>query len=286
MSEQQDQRRIGDNNPPPDDDPLAEINPEKLVVVDDVLALLKRHYTLLYPRKDELLNQIDGWIDDHTEPFGDGPRPKPKVGDEQDLKDTTDFIGQIKDFMKDEVEVARKAVKAPIDKAAADIQKFFAKGIADELSKALTRIVDAQSLALLEKKERERKRLQEQAWEKAQEANRLAIQSARATGVVAKESFYRQAMDVEDEVERLEKAAAGSAADLSRTRTDLGEVASLRSNWTFEVVNLIEVVMEIAAGRLPIEWVTLNEVYANSQIRRRDGVRSVPGLHIREVLKA
>lgn len=291
MSEQQDEPAGWPSNNPPldEEDPLLKIDVLALVDVKRLPAALKLNYQQLYDRKEALLNGIDDWIEDHLPPRDKrsppDPKVKPQVGDEQDLKDTTDFASQVKDFLRDEVEATRKKVKGPIDKAGAEIQKFFVKDMADELSRALIPIVDAQGVALAQKLERERQRLREEAWEAAQLADRLAIQARRATGVRQSESLLQKAMEVEDEAARLERASEGSVADLTRTRTDLQQVTGLKSNWKFDVVNLIELVMEIAAGRLPIEWVTIDEVYANSKIRPKDGVRSVPGLHIHEEIK-
>lgn len=291
MSERQDEPAGWPSNNPPldEEDPLLKIDVLALVDAKRLPAALKLNYQQLYDRKEALLNGIDDWIEDHLPPRDKrsplDPKVKPQVGDEQDLKDTTDFASQVKDFLRDEVEATRKKVKGPIDKAGAEIQKFFVKDMADELSRALIPIVDAQGVALAQKLERERQRLREEAWEAAQLADRLAIQARRATGVRQSESLLQKAMEVEDEAARLERAAEGSVADLTRTRTDLQQVTGLKSNWKFDVVNLIELVMEIAAGRLPIEWVTIDEVYANGKIRPKDGVRSVPGLHIHEEIK-
>lgn len=285
MSEQQDQPGWPSNNPPADEEnPLLKINPEKLVVVDSVAAVMELHYKHLTDRADELLSGINGWITDHTAAPARGAKPtKPSVGDEQDLNDTTDRVNQVKDFLKDEVEVARKKVKKPIDLAVSDIQDFFAEGLTKRLKHALTPIVDAQSLALIAKEEQERKRLRQEAWEKAQEANRLALQSARATGVVARESLLDRAGKIEDEAERLLRASEGSVADLSRIRTDMQQVTGLRSTWKFEVTNLIELLMAIVAGRQDLlACVKIDEVCVNSLIKGKDGVRAIPGLHIFE----
>lgn len=289
IPEQQDVPGIGDNNPPPDDEnPLFKLDPEKLVVADDVLALLELHYKPLLDRKEALLKQVDDWVEDHTPAHDeDGPIPKPQVGDEQDLMDATDLVAQIRDFMSKEVEVTRKKVKNPIDAAGAAIQKYFAKEMADVLKAALVPIVDAQSLALIEKEKRARKKLREEAWAKAQEANRLAVQSARATGVRQKESLLNKAMEIEAEVEQLEKAAEGSARELTRTRTDMQEVTGLRSSWKYEVVQIMDLLMAIVGGRQDLlPCVQVDEVYVNGLIRGKDGVRNIPGLHIFEEKKA
>lgn len=278
MSEQEDVGP-GHNHPPDEEEnPLRKIDPEKLFDLTTLPLVFKLNYPLLYARKDELLKNIKGWIEDHTS----DPKAKPLVGDEQDLKDTIDFVAQVENFLKKEVEVTRKRVKGPLDKAAAAVQQFFVKDLADGLDKALKPIVDAKSMALIAKEERERQRLREEAWEKAQLANRLAIQAKRALGVVEKESYLEHAMAVEDEARRLEAAAAGSTVELTRTRTDLQQIASLRVTWNYEVEDMTELLMAIVNHEIPFEWVTINETYANSQIKRKDGVRIVPGLKIVE----
>jgi hypothetical protein len=283
VSEQQDHRGIGDNNPPPDD-PVLNVDVTKLVVEPELLTrALKLNCQPLLDRADELIAGIDGWVTDHTPPHKPGtPAPKPAVGDEQDLKDTADTVRQIKLFLDKEVDATRKKVKEPLNKAAATIQQFFARDLADVVEKALRPVVEALSLALQAKEKRERQRLIEEAAHAAQLAASLAAQASRATGYLERESLAEQATRIEIEADNLERASQASAAVLSRTRTDNEVVAGLRSYWKFEVVNLIEVLQAIIAGQLPIEWVKLDEVYANSQIRGNDGVRKVPGLHITE----
>lgn len=270
-------RGIGDNMPP-DENPLLSINPEKFIDVTAVLPVLKLNYHALVERRDELLKGVADWAKNHTAPG----QPKPRLDGEQDIKDTTDVIRQIRDFLSHEVDATRKKVTAPIDKAKKDVQQFFARDLTDKLEADVVPVRDALSLALREKEERERLRLRQEAWDKAQLANRLAVQSARATGVVEKESLYEHALQVDDEARALEAAAAASTAKVTQTRTDLGQVTGLRVTGRFEVVNLMELLREIVAGRLPVEWVTINETYANNQIRPKDGVRSVPGLEIFE----
>lgn len=288
------ERGIGDNNPPPEENPLLKIDPEKLLKIDHhkLVGLLTLQYGALMKRQEDFMLDIDKWIEDHTVPetnklaWAKG-RPKPAVGDEQDLIDTTDFVKQIKAFVTKEIEVTRKKVKAPLDDAGKIIQEFFAKDLKDPLESALRHVVDAQSLALIQKEQAERQRLRAEAMAKAQEANRLAIQARRATGVVEKESLTQKAMVVEDEAANLEKMAEASVAEVSRTRTDMGQVTGLRVRWEFEVVQIIDLLMAIMAGRQDLlPCIQVNEVYVNSIIRGQNGVRDIPGLAIREVKTA
>lgn len=273
----------GHNNPPQDEDPLAKINPERLIdfSVPDVLAL---NYQALDDRRDELLVGVKEWVEDHTaQTKKNEPPAKPTVGDEQDLMDTTDLVKQVRKFLDKEVEVTRKRVAKNVDQAKRDIQAFFVKGIADPVETALRPVADAQSLALIEKENRERDRLREEAYEAAMLANRLAIQARRAIGVAERESLVEQAFRIEDEAARLEAAAEAPTLELTRTRTDLGQLTGLRSSWRFEVESLMDLLMAIVSGRQDLmPYVKIDEVYANGQINRKDGVRKVPGLTIIE----
>jgi hypothetical protein len=50
-----------------------------------------------------------------------------------------------------------------------------------------------------------------------------------------------------------------------------GAVATLKSNWTYEVMDLAQV---------PLEWLTVDDRKVRAAIRGPDGMRDIPGLHI------
>lgn len=284
-----DARGIGDNNPPVDD-PIQAIDPKDLLRWKNIAGLLAVKYPHILQRHKELMKSVDDWIDDHTDPEGTPSwakgRPKPRIGDEQDLLDTTDCVKQVKSFMKD-VDEVRKSVKAPIDQAGAAVQKFFNADIVVPMGKALEHVTNAQSLALIAKEEAEKTRRRAEQLRLAQEAARLAIIARDEIGVSAKESALQKAMEVDDLAEQAARAATASVAELTRTRTDLGQVTGLRVSWDFEVTQIMDLVMAIASGRQDLlSCIKVDEVYVRGLIRGAQKVRSIPGLHIFEEKKA
>jgi membrane protein involved in colicin uptake len=73
------------------------------------------------------------------------------------------------------------------------------------------------------------------------------------------------------------RTATGSTTDLSRTRGAGGSVASLKTTWEFEVLDL---------SKVPLKYLTINEAMIRADIRGEQGEREIPGLRIYPVQSA
>jgi hypothetical protein len=71
--------------------------------------------------------------------------------------------------------------------------------------------------------------------------------------------------------ERAEKAAAAPAADMSRRRGELGSVNSLREVWDVEVEDI---------SKVPPEYMLFDHDKARAAVRRKDGLRAIPGCRV------
>lgn len=272
--------RIGDNHPP--GPPLDQIDPTKLVdrtVIPDVLRL---NYQPLLDRRDEFLAGIGRWIVAHRR-LGDGA---PVIADEEDCSDTLDFLkAQLRKFVGDtgEVEIARRAVKDPLTDAGKAVDAFFNDGIKAPIEREMQAIEQAYTAFLTAKLMRET-RAREVAVEQARlEAERLTAQAARASDQTTRDELVDRAMAAEDTAEQLSRPV--TTADLTRIRSDLGSVGGLRSNWTWEVTNLMELVQAVARGDQPLALLTTNDKVLNVLVRQKNGLRDVPGLTIKPIHK-
>lgn len=132
--------------------------------------------------------------------------------------------------------------------------------------------IEAQAKREREERDAAERQRQEQA-RREREASEAAARKAQAEADEArrKEEAERQeearAATERQEAER--KAKAGSA-DLSRVRGDFG-MASLRTTWKWELVNLADV---------PPEFLAVNEAAVNAAIKGENGRHSIPGLRI------
>lgn len=92
-----------------------------------------------------------------------------------------------------------------------------------------------------QRKAQEAERLAAEAKDKAAKdaAAKAAAEAAAAAAKAAEQTAAAAAAQVEAQATR--EAAAEKPAELTRTRTDLGAVASLRRTWGYEVVNIEDV---------------------------------------------
>lgn len=266
-----------DHNKPPE--PVIDsIDPTKLVDVPLVVGVLKHNYKALEERRDELKLGIARWIAAHTEPKVAGSRPQ--IVDDADCGDTLDYLTQLREFGTKEVEPARKAVKEPLDKAAKAVQAYFVDGLAEVIKSARQPLEDAYSLFLVEKQQEVVRARQQAALEQQKMADRLARQASRATSLQQQDALLEQAIDAEQEVERLKAAAGASVADVTRVRGDMGSVGGLKTTWHYEVEELMDLVQAVAQGREPVVMLTDNDSYIGPLVRPANGRRKIPGLRI------
>lgn len=273
----------GDNHPP--GPPLDEIDPRKLIDLTIIVPLLKLNYPQLAVRRDELKAGIERWVAAHMPEGPVPPGTKPVIVDDDDCGDTLDFLTQCRDFGTKEVEPARKAVKEPVDKIAKAIQAFFVDGLSNQVQTARQPIEDAYSLFLIAKRDKVRHERAVAAFQQQQRASQLAQQAKRAASPVQQDALLEQAIEAENEVERLKLAAEAPAADLTRVRGDMGSVGGLKTTWAWEVEALMDLVQAVGQGRESIDLLTTNQTHINALVRGADGRRKIPGLRIFEEAK-
>lgn len=277
---------IGDNRPP---------SPVELLVAE-----LTETHVPLAARADALLGMRE--------------RLPSECADEDTAQKLADAIKQCTVFTKNS-EAARLSANEPHRALIAATDGFF-KGMSDKVDALKTRMSGLLTGYQRRKADQERRQREAAAAEAkrvadaeaaaAREAARLAAEERRAAAEaerLAREANTRAEREKADEARRVAEAAAEEArkakdtaamarqdanvaqseatvkaAELTRARTDLGSVASLRTTWTFELENLADV---------PRTYLSLNEGAVRAAIKSattRDGKCSlkIPGVRIYE----
>lgn len=197
------------NNPP---DPIAEL-----------AARLEQSNAPLLKRKEDLAAAAGRM---------------PEISDDETAGKASDFIKLISAALKTS-EAARTEAKEPHLAAGRTVDTFFKNRVSDPLT-TLKRDVESKLTTYLQRKEAERRRaadeearrIREKAAAEARAAQQAATQGdvrAAATALDAAATMSQQAQSV------AAKAQAATPAELSRTRGEVGSVASLRQTWVGEV---------------------------------------------------
>lgn len=252
--------------------------PPELIVEtpDEILARLGAAHSTLAIRRDTLAG-IAARI-----PAED------KMNDEWEQK----FLNAMKTtkaFVK-AVDARRQDEKDPFLQAEQAVDGFFAQisgpieRLRERMGEMLTNYQNARARAETRKREAElaaaRKR-QEDAERKAAETaaaarkKRLADDARELAQRVAERAIERVAVAIE-RTTAARKAVAVKPAELSRVRTDLGAVGSLRTHYTFEIID---------PAKVPRSYCTPSKELIDAAIKAhttRDGKCSlkVPGLRI------
>lgn len=165
-------------------------------------------------------------------------RVPPTVGDEATNAKCADFVKQISGCIK-EAESHRVAEKEPFLTAGKRVDGFF-KAVTDPLEKAAADVKRRMTVYQRAKDDAERKVREEEAKRQREESDRLAREAAERAGAMKKESDLAGAIEAEQaaaqaakDAEKAKRDAGANAAELSRTRSAAGSVASLRTFWTF-----------------------------------------------------
>ena len=217
-------------NSPPDD---TEILRERLA---DVAAPL-------VARRDELLKSFE------SAPL--------KVADEENSGKVADLIRAIMACRKAS-EGMRIAEKEPHLAAQRAVDAFFKKSLTDRLDDIKAKLEVRLTEYQREKAEQERRAREIEAKRQREEAERAAKEAADKAAALANEADLDAAIEAEVEAEQAKadavvaaKAAEASAADLSRSRGDMGAVASLRTFWDFEALDRATLDLEALRQHLP-----------------------------------
>lgn len=249
---------IGGNDPPVGVDHLAE-------------RLREAHLDLL-KRQAELL---------------DGATRAPVVIESEEVAEqATDFIKQVQICAKN-LEAARVKEKEPFLDASRRVDGFF-KTAADPLARVKAEIERRLTLYQRRKADEERQRREEaermareEAAARAREAAEAAARLEREAELPAAIKAERDARDAQADAERLGRIATSKPADMSRTRTQQGTVASLTQFWTFADLDRESIDLEKLRGHIPLAAL---EQAVGSFVRA--GGRDLKGVRIFEDTKS
>lgn len=205
--------------------------------------VLKEDHADLLTRRDELLAAFQ--------------RAPEAIDDPDTNGKMQDFVKQV-DACNKRAEALRKDRKEPFLEGGRQVDGFF-KGVTDPLGK-VKKTLNARITVWLRKVEAEERRRREEEERKArEEAERAAREAAEKAAALAEEEQLDDAIAAEEEAQaaadaarRAEKDAAAKAAELSRSRGDYGSVGSLRTTWSFEVLDIHQVDLETLRPHLPI----------------------------------
>jgi hypothetical protein len=305
MTETTDPRLAPGGNFPPEEveteeDRLLEIDPENLVVIspDRLPKLFELHYPDLKERAAKMLATCQKWQQDHKSQAG-GWLP---IQDDAENGRVGDLVVQLDDFAK-EVDETRKAVKEKIYLAGQQIDGWFTRGLSEPVMdiRGVTRTVSgkryppgpgtlqfSQTAYLTAKAEAERlareaaaKAAEVEAKRKADEARLAAeqeqqrIATLRYEGLSADEAQQIAYAEI-DQASAAADNALASAAEVSayasepagalvKQHTATGTTIGLGGRWTFEVTNLAELCLAVAAPLLMRDDLA-QRVAAGSQI--------------------
>ena len=248
----------GHNRPPEDAPSQAEVIRERLTAENaDLLS-----------RKDELVAALE--------------RVPDKIDDDTATR-AADFIKQLTACRKD-ADSRRVGAKEPYLAGGRAVDGFF-RPVMDALEKAKKAVEQRLTTYQREKAAEERKRREEEERQAREEAERAERAAAEAEAVAwHSEANLNSAIEAEEVARQAEadavtaaKQADVKAADLHRTRGDLGAVASLRTYWDFEVLDIHQVPLEPIRAHLPVSAV---EQAIRSFVKA--GGRELPGVRIFE----
>lgn len=193
-------------------------------LASDLPEWLASEHDQLTARRDELLAAAD--------------RAPAEVADDDTLRKMSDFVKQLTACTKAS-EAARVAAKEPTLSAGRVIDGFF-KAISDPLDRTKQTVERRMTAYQRQVAEAERRRREEEAAYARIEAERQAKEAAEKAAAMRNERELQEAASAEEmarqaaaDAEQARKAAMARAADLSRTRSDYGAVASLRTYWDF-----------------------------------------------------
>jgi len=164
-------------------------------------------------------------------------------------------------------EAVRKELKSPLLAASRALDRFFKTDVSDLLAAAAAK-VEALLGAWQRGKLTAERQLREGAARSAREAADRLAQAAMQSGDA---DLMQQARQADDAAQRAELGVQAGLAAVARTAGEGGAVASLKSHWSFEVVDF---------EMVPREWLTIDERKVRAAIRGDDGLRDIPGLRI------
>jgi hypothetical protein len=232
----------------------------------------------LTARQEELLASAAAWIANHTPTTKD---KRPVIVNDEDRDRTADFVKQFKEFNDRDAEPQRKAIKDNVLKAGTTIDDHF-KGLKNPLDKAVQPLIDALSVYLKKQVDARGKALLAEAKRQADEANRARERAELAASDVQARDWNDLADAAQKSADAAVRKANAGTLEMSRGRTDNKVQIGLVTVYKWEVAQIMDLIMAIAAGRASVEALVVNESWMNHHCRTKDGEvpAPVPGIHI------
>ena len=198
--------------------------------IDILRERLEEEATPLARRRDELLASVD--------------RAPLEITDDDLAGRTADLIMLIATCHK-AAETQRVGCKEPFLEAGRAVDGFYKK-ITVPLEKAKRAIEQRLTAYQRKKADEERRRREEDA-----ERQRLAAEEAAKS--IATDADLDEAINAEADAKKAETAAEAKPAELSRSRGDLGAVASLRTEWTGEITDRNNLDLLALRAHIPLD---------------------------------
>lgn len=177
----------------------------------------------------------------------------------------------------------RKREKQPFLDAGRDVDSFF-KVHLDRLER-IRNAFQAVATDYQRKVAAEARRKAEEEARRAREEEAARIEAARKAEAENRgkhaENHAAKADAAADRAHAAEAVANASAADLTRQRTESGILATAKTEWAFEIVDINE--LDLNALRLLIKR---DAIEAAIRQAIKNGVRQLPGVRIFEEVKA
>ncbi|MBN9497825.1 MAG: hypothetical protein J0H39_13800 [Alphaproteobacteria bacterium] len=178
----------------------------------------------------------------------------PEITDDNSAGKVADFVKLVSAAIKN-AEACRVDAKEPFLASGRIVDTFFKTSVVDPLG-ALKIATERKLTAYLQAKEAERRRAAEEEARRVREeaeARARAAQEAEARGATHEAAAAMDAaVAKEAEAESAAEQAAARPAELSRTRGEIGSVASLRQVWKGEIASRQDLDLEALRPYLPI----------------------------------
>lgn len=178
----------------------------------------------------------------------------PEIDGDATAGKVSDFIKLISAAIKTS-EAARVETKEPHLAAGRAVDTFFKTRVSDPLD-TLKRTVERKLTAYLQAKEAERRRAAEEEARRIREEAEARARAAQDAEAKGRAHEAAAAMDAavakEAEAQAAAQQAEAKPSELSRTRGEIGSVASLRQVWKGEIVERASLDLEALRPYLPI----------------------------------
>lgn len=253
----------------PDDIALTNNPPDDITILRENLEI---ETEALRRRSAELLAAVD--------------RAPTSIEDDETCAKVADLVKLISACTK-AAEDRRVARKEPFLASGRAVDGYFKTKILDPLDKGKTTLGARLTAFQRRKAEEERQRREAEARRQREEAERAAREAAEKAAAMQSQAGLDAALAAEEaarqaeaDAEAARRAAAAKPAELSRTRGDLGAVASLRTFWNFRDIDRATIDLEALRDHLPFDAI---EKGVRSYIKA--GGRSLRGVTIFEDAK-